>query len=424
MSAGFPPPSPAAFTPAAAAALEPLRRDWEVLGLEAVLEETLPELVLLRRHIHRHPELSGHEQQTAALVAGELRRWGWQVREGVGRTGVVAELGPATAPLVALRADMDALPIEERTELDYASRHQGLMHACGHDIHTVVGLGVARLLAARADRLAARVRLLFQPAEETAQGAAWMLAEGAMDGVEALFGLHVFPSLPVGTVGVRSGSLTAAAAELEIEVIGESGHGARPHQSTDAIWIAARVVSGLQEAISRRLDPLHPVVVSFGRIEGGKAYNVIADHVRLLGTVRCLDPDVNAQLPVWIEDTVHALCRGHGGEARVHYRAISPPVHNDPSLTDLVAVAATDLLGPAAVQWLEQPSLGAEDFAQLLEGTRGTMFRLGVAGPSGCTPLHSNTFTPDEGCIGVGVKVLSLSLLRWMEARCRSGERA
>ncbi len=383
--------------------------------MDATLQAALPELIQLRRHIHRHPELSGHEQQTAALVAGELRRLGWEVREAVGRTGVVAELGPLGAPLVALRADMDALPIEERTQLAYASSRQGLMHACGHDIHTTVGLGVARLLASVADQLTARVRLLFQPAEETAEGAAWMRADGAMDGVQALFGVHVFPSLAVGTVGVRSGSLTAAAGELEVEVLGEGGHGARPHQSTDAIWIAARVVSGLQEAISRRLDPLHPVVVSFGLIEGGKAFNVIADHVRLLGTVRCLDLEVHAQLPGWIEDTVHALCRGHGGEARVHYRCISPPVHNDPELTQLVADAAVALLGRSRVQWLEQPSLGAEDFAELLANTRGTMFRLGVAGPDGCSPLHSNSFDPDEGCLEVGIKVLALSLLRWME---------
>jgi amidohydrolase len=387
--------------------------DWSSPGLDDALREALPDLVRLRRHIHRHPELSGHEQQTAALVAGELRRWGWEVREGVGRTGVTAELGPRKAPLVALRTDMDALPIEERTDLPYASSQQGLMHACGHDIHTTVGLGVARLLGGQPELLPCRVRLLFQPAEETAQGARWMREAGAMEGVRALFGVHVFPSLPVGTIGVRSGSLTAAAGELEIEVLGESGHGARPHQSTDAIWIAARVVSGLQEAISRRLDPLHPVVVSFGRIEGGRAFNVIADHVRLLGTVRCLDLEVHDRLPSWIEETVHALCRGHGGEARVHYRCISPPVHNAPALTQLVADAAEDLLGRSQVVWLEQPSLGAEDFAELLQTTEGTMFRLGVAGPAGCTPLHSNTFAPDEDCLAVGVKVLTLSLLRW-----------
>jgi len=391
--------------------------------LRADLQEALPELIALRRHLHAHPELSGHEQQTAALVAGELRELGWRVREAVGRTGVLAELGPdctgdgAPTPLAALRVDMDALPVEERSGLSYASLHQGVMHACGHDIHTTVGLGVARLLAPLASRLSGRVRLLFQPAEETAQGAAWMLADGAMEGVDALFGVHVFPSLPVGTIGVRSGSLTAAAGELEVEVLGEGGHGARPHQSTDAIWIAARVVSGLQEAISRRLDALHPVVVSFGRIEGGQAFNVIADHVRLLGTVRCLDLELHAQLPGWIEDTVQALCVGHGGEARVRYRCIAPPVHNDPALTELVADVATQALGRERVRWLEQPSLGAEDFAELQRDTPAVMFRLGVAGPEGCPPLHNCAFNPDEGCLAVGIEVLATSLLRWLEQR-------
>ncbi len=384
--------------------------------IQAAVAAQLQELVAIRRHLHAHPELSGNEHQTAALVAGELRKLGWRVQEGVGRTGVLAELGAGTGPLVALRVDMDALPVEERTGLAYASVHQGLMHACGHDIHTSVGLGVARILAPLAQQLPGTVRLLFQPAEETAQGAAWMRADGAMEGVDALFGVHVFPSLPVGSIGVRSGSLTAAAGELEVEVLGEGGHGARPHQSTDAIWIAARVVSGLQEAISRRLDALHPVVVSFGRIEGGKAFNVIADHVRLLGTVRCLDLELHAQLPGWIEETVHAICKGYGGEARVRYRCISPPVHNDPELTQLLAGCATDLLGREQVEWLEQPSLGAEDFAELQQGTPATMFRLGVAGPKGCTPLHSNSFDADEGSLAVGVQVLSASLLRWLAA--------
>ena len=175
------------------------------------------------------------------------------------------------------------------------------------------------------------------------------------------------------------------------------------------------MVGGLQEAISRRLDALQPVVVSFGRIEGGQAFNVIADHVRLLGTVRCLDLAVHAELPAWIEDTVQALCRGHGGEARVRYHCIAPPVHNDPALTQLLADAAVALYGRSRVHWLEQPSLGAEDFAQLLaDGLPGTMFRLGVASPQGCTPLHSNTFNPDEGCLAVGVRLLALTLWRWM----------
>ena len=320
------------------------------------LNQLLPQLIEFRRHLHAHPELSGEEHQTAALIAGELREAGWRVREGVGRTGVVAELGPAQGPILGLRVDMDALPIEERTELPYASVRQGVMHACGHDLHSTVGIGVARLLAAEPS-LPFGVRLLFQPAEEIAQGARWMREAGAADGLAGLFGVHVFPSLPVGSIGVRSGSLTAAAGELEIEVIGQGGHGARPHQSVDAIWIASRVVTGLQEAISRRLDALDPVVVSFGKIEGGKAFNVIAERVTLLGTVRCLCTDVHDRLPGWIEDTVQAICAGFGATATVRYRCIAPPVHNDPRLTALLERCAMELLGSDQVLRLEQPSL-------------------------------------------------------------------
>ena len=376
------------------------------------LETLLPELIEFRRHLHAHPELSGEEHQTAALIAGDLRLAGWRVREGMGRTGVVADLGPEQGPKLGLRVDMDALPIEEQTNLPYASLRQGVMHACGHDLHSTVGLGVARLLAAE-PQLPVGMRLLFQPAEEIAQGARWMREAGATEGLEALFGLHVFPSLPVGTVGLRSGSLTAAAGELEIEIIGQSGHGARPHQSVDAIWIASRVVTGLQEAISRRLDALHPVVVSFGRIEGGKAFNVIADRVNLLGTVRCLSNDVHEQLPRWIEETVLALCEGFGATASVNYRCIAPPVDNDPRLTALLERCAIDQLGPNHVLRLEQPSLGAEDFAELIRDVPGMMFRLGVAGPDGCAPLHNGHFLPDEGCLGVGVRVLTATMLAW-----------
>ena len=376
------------------------------------LEALLPELIEFRRHLHAHPELSGSEHQTAALIAGDLRQVGWRVREGVGRTGLVAELGPEQGPKLGLRVDMDALPIEEQTQLPFASLQQGVMHACGHDLHSTVGLGVARLLAAE-PQLPFGMRLLFQPAEEIAQGARWMREDGATDGLHALFGLHVFPSLPVGSVGLRSGSLTAAAGELEIEIVGQSGHGARPHQSVDAIWIAARVVTGLQEAISRKLDALHPVVVSFGRIEGGKAFNVIADRVNLLGTVRCLSKDVHDQLPPWIEETVRALCEGFGATATVRYRCIAPPVDNDSRLTALLERCAIEQLGADQVLRLEQPSLGAEDFAELIRDVPGTMFRLGVAGPEGCAPLHNGHFLPDEGCLRVGIQVLTAAMLAW-----------
>ena len=377
------------------------------------LAQELPELLELRQHLHAHPELSGEEHQTAALVAGELRSLGWRVQEGVGRTGVVAELGPDQGPTVGLRVDMDALPVEERTDLPYASKRQGVMHACGHDLHTCTGLGVARLLAALPS-LKSRVRLLFQPAEEIAQGAIWMRDAGATKGLDALFGIHVVPNLPAGIVGIRRGCLTAAAGELEILVRGEGGHGARPHQSVDAIWMAAKVVTELQQAISRRLDALQPVVVSFGKVEGGRAFNVIADQVRLLGTVRCLDLDQHAMLPGWIEDTVQAICAGCGGSAEVHYRCIAPPVDNDVALTNLLERCAIDRLGRDWVVPVEQPSLGAEDFAELLRDVPGMMMRLGVAGPDGCAPLHNGAFAIDETALSVGIEVLTATLLAWM----------
>ena len=382
------------------------------------LDQALPELIELRRHLHAHPELSGEEHQTAVLVAGQLRGDGWRVSEGVGRTGVLAELGPIGGPFVGLRVDMDALPVEERTGLVYASRREGVMHACGHDLHTCIGLGVARVLA-KEESLPIGVRLLFQPAEELCEGARWMRMDGATDGLEALFGVHVCPELPTGSIGVRSGCLTAAAGELDIEVIGEGGHGARPHQAMDAIWLAARVVCGLQEAISRRLDALHPVVVSFGKIEGGQAFNVIADRVRLLGTVRCLDGAVFDKLPAWIEQIVQAICGSFGAEAIVRYRSITPPVYNDPELTDLLESCAISQIGKERVLRLEQPSLGAEDFAELLQKVRGTMFRLGVSGPNGCAPLHNGQFCLEESSLGVGIRVLTATLLAWMDERSR-----
>jgi len=381
-----------------------------VLGSQA-----LDQLLEIRRHLHAHPELSGAEHHTAALVAGELRRLGWRVQEGVGRTGVVAELGAINGPAIGLRVDMDALPIEECTGLSFASTSPGLMHACGHDIHTAVGLGVAMLLAPLAEQLSGTVRLIFQPAEETAEGARWMLAAGAIAGLKALLGLHVFPSIAVGSIGLRYGALTAAAAELELEVLGEAGHGARPHQAVDAIWIAARLISGLQEAISRRLDALQPVVLSFGRIEGGRAFNVIADRVRLLGTLRCLDCQLYEQLPEWVESTAQAICAAYGGKVKLVWRGIAPPVQNDPQLTDLLEGIAVEQLGRDQVLELAQPSLGAEDFAHYLNHLPGCMFRLGVAGLDGCAPLHHGGFNPDEGCMPIAVNLLATALKRWLE---------
>ena len=383
--------------------------------IDALSPEILIDLLRLRRHFHAHPELSGQEYQTAALVAGELRKSGWEVKEAIGRTGVVAEIGDKNAPVVGLRVDMDALPIEEKTGLDYSSSNQGLMHACGHDLHTCVGLGVAKVLA-KNEFKDSLIRLIFQPAEEIAQGANWMKAEKVLDGVKALFGVHVYPDLSVGKIGIKSGTFTAAAAELEIDIIGNGGHGARPHEGIDSIWIAAKVISGLQEAISRRLDALKPVVISFGKISGGNAFNVIAERVKLLGTVRCLDSNLYEKLPQWIETIVKNIASNYGAQARINFKSIAPPVYNDPELTNLLSTCAKNFMDEENIVYLENPSLGAEDFAFFLQDVPGTMFRLGVAGENGCAPLHSGHFSLDERSLELGIKILSQTLITSSES--------
>ncbi|MBD2440496.1 M20 family metallopeptidase [Nostoc sp. FACHB-110] len=370
-----------------------------------------PRLVEIRRHIHSHPELSGQEYQTAAFVAGVLSSSGIHVQEGVGKTGVIGELQGTGKDhrLLAIRTDMDALPIQERTGLEYASHTDGVMHACGHDVHTTVGLGTAMVLSQIADELGGKVRFLFQPAEEIAQGAYWMVKDGAMENVSAILGVHVFPSIPAGSIGVRYGALTAAADDLEITIIGESGHGARPHEAIDAIWIAAQVVTALQQAISRTQNPLRPVVLSIGKISGGRAANVIADKVQLLGTVRSLHPETRAHLPIWIDNIVGNVCNAYGAKYQVNYRQGVPSVQNDYSLTQLLQLSAEEAWSSDRVQVLPEPSLGAEDFSVYQEYAPGSMFRLGVGYKDRMInhPLHHPEFEVDESAIITGVVTMA-----------------
>jgi amidohydrolase len=376
-----------------------------------------PRLIEIRRHIHSHPELSGEEYQTAAFVAGVLSSSGLHVREGVGKTGVIGELQGTSKDerLLAIRTDMDALPIQEHTGLEFASRTNGIMHACGHDVHTTVGLGTAMVLSQMAEELPGKVRFLFQSAEEIAQGANWMVKDGAMENVSAILGVHVFPSIPVGSIGVRYGALTAAADDLEIIILGESGHGARPHQAIDAIWIGAQVITTLQQAISRTQNPLRPVVLSIGQISGGRAPNVIADQVRLLGTVRSLHPETRAHLPQWIEKIVANVCQSYGAKYQVNYRQGVPSVQNDYTLTQLLQTAAEEAWGSDRVQVLPEPSLGAEDFSVYLEHAPGSMFRLGVGFKDRAInyPLHHPRFEIDESAITTGVVTLAYSAYRY-----------
>lgn len=378
-----------------------------------------PRLIEIRRHIHSHPELSGEEYQTAAFVAGVLSANGVHVQEGIGKTGVVGEVQGTNSDsrLLAIRTDMDALPIQEHTDLEYASRKAGIMHACGHDVHTTVGLGTAMILSQIADELPGNVRFLFQPAEETAVGASWMIQDRAMEKVTSVLSLHVFPSIEAGSVGIRYGALTAAADDLEIIIVGESGHGARPHEAIDAIWIASQVITTLQQAISRTQNPLRPLVLSIGQINGGRAPNIIADQVKLRGTVRSLHPETRTNLPAWITKIVSNICECYGARYQVNYRPGTPGVQNDLALSQLLQTAAEEAWGSDRVLVLPEPSLGAEDFSLYLEHAPGAMFRLGVGYKDRAInhPLHHPQFDVDESAIVTGVVTLAYSAYKYWQ---------
>lgn len=384
--------------------------------IKDIASNLAPRLIEIRRHIHSNPELSGQEYKTAAYVAGVLSSCGLHVQELVGKTGVVADMTGAgdDARILAIRTDMDALPIQERSGLDFSSQQSGIMHACGHDVHTTIGLGTAMVLSQLGEALPGTIRFLFQPAEETAQGAGWMIRDGAITNVSAVFGVHVFPTIPGGSIGIRYGALTAAADDLEIIITGESGHGARPHEAVDAIWIAAQVVTTLQQAISRTHNPLRPVVLTIGQIQGGRAPNVIADQVRMLGTVRSLHPETSAALPAWIEGIVSSVCQTYGAKYEMNYRRGVPSVQNDPVLTQITESAAEEAWGSNRVQILLEPSLGAEDFSLYLEHAPGTMFRLGVGFEDQPNyPLHHPQFHVNEVAIVTGVVTMAYSAYKY-----------
>jgi amidohydrolase len=387
--------------------------------IKDIADRLAPRLIEIRRHLHSHPELSGQEYQTAAYAAGVLSSCGLHVQELVGKTGVVGHLsGDGTdSRLLGIRADMDALPIQERTGLEFASHQPGIMHACGHDVHTTVGLGTAMILSQLGQPLPGTIRFLFQPAEETAQGASWMIRDRVMEDIDAILATHVFPTIPGGSIGIRYGALTAAADDLEITIVGESGHGARPHEAIDAIWIASQVITSLQQAISRTQNPLRPVVLTIGQINGGRAPNVIADQVRLLGTVRSLHPETSAALPSWIEGIVSHVCQTYGAKYEISYRHGVPSVQNDPYLTKIVEDAAQEAWGSDRVQLLMEPSLGAEDFALYLNHAPGTMFRLGVGFADRTNyPLHHPQFQVNEAAIVTGVVTMAYAAYKyWYE---------
>ncbi|HVK39028.1 MAG TPA: amidohydrolase [Candidatus Kapabacteria bacterium] len=370
-------------------------------------------LVELRRTIHANPELAFEEFETSALVQRVLDELGIDYRSGVATTGVVATLrgGAATeaTKTVALRGDMDALPIVEQTGLEFASRVHGKMHACGHDSHTTMALGAAMVLGEFRDQIPGTVRFLLQPSEEKLPGGApFMIAEGALDGVDMIFGQHVLPRTSAGTIGLYPGMMMASADEIYITVRGRSGHGAMPHQTIDPIVAACELVLSLQKVVSRTIDPFAPGVLTIGKIEGGSATNIIPDTVELQGTLRAMDETWRAATHERIEQIVRGVCMASGAEYELEIRKGYPALENDPWATEMARRAAKEMLGDANV-FTPERMMGAEDFAYYLQKIPGTFWWIGAGDDApGCNAnLHNNCFTIDESILPIGSAVMA-----------------
>lgn len=374
-------------------------------------------LIRTRRDLHRHPELAFQEHRTAAIVADRLRAAGYEVRTGIAETGVVGTLrgGAGAGPTLLLRADMDALPILEDTAHDFPSTVEGKMHACGHDAHTAIGLAVAERLAASRDSWGGTVKYVFQPAEETGQGALRMIEAGVLEGVDRALGLHVWMGLPSGVVGITPGPFMASAGEFELEIHGRGGHGAMPEQTVDAVLVASQVVVALQTIVSRNTSPLESAVVSVGSFHAGTTHNVIAGSARLTGTVRAFTVEACEALPKRIERVVAGVCEAMGATYALHYRQDTPPTINDAASAELVRDAALEVVGEDRVRFgPEVRTMAAEDFGEFLLHVPGCYFFVGAENESigAIHPHHSPHFDICEDALPIAVDVLERAALR------------
>lgn len=369
------------------------------------------EMKAVRRAIHNNPEVSGKEFATSELIAKELKAMGVDVQNFEGKTGVVGLIrGKQTGKTIALRADMDALPLQETTNLEFSSKNSMVAHACGHDIHTAVLLGCAKILNQRREELAGNVKFIFQPAEETLSGAKSMIEAGALENpdVDAIIALHCWPDLPVGSVGVKKGSFMASADTLDITIHGRAGHAAHPHKSIDPIVITGQVISALQTIISREVSPIDSAVITIGKINGGTAANIIADKVEMAGTVRTINKSLRDKMPQMIERVVCKTAESMNGSAVVNYHLGTPPLINDEEIVSLIEKTAVNALSHNNVITLESASMGGEDFAFYLEKIPGAMFRLGTSNsdPATCLALHNPRLVFDDQAIATGIVVL------------------
>ena len=385
---------------------------YELDDIRTVATRVAPRAVELRRAIHRRPELGRQEFATTELVVRALAGAGITSRVRSANTGLVADIGESGS-LVGFRADLDALPIQEHTGLPFASELPGLMHACGHDAHTAIAVGIALALN-ELGTLPGRVRFLFQPAEELFPGGAdEMLREGAIEGVQAVIALHVDPSLPPGQIGFKTGPITSSSDRFLITIDGPGGHTARPHDSVDTIFAAGQVITQLPALLDRLIDARLPLSLVFGRVQGGMAGNVIPASVELSGTCRSLDRATWERMPKLIDRLVHEIVAPLGATAMVDYEVGIPPVINDQFVVAEVEYAVSSILGTQAVA-LTQASLGAEDFSYFLQEIPGALFRLGTQLPDRKTDLHSAWFDIDEAAIEVGILAGTTAMLRLM----------
>ena len=397
--------------------------DCEIQHLAAALQ---PKLVEIRRDLHQHPELSNREFRTAGIVAEYLKGLGLSVHTGVAHTGVVGLLeGNRPGSTIAVRADMDALPIQEINAVPYRSRNEGVKHACGHDVHTTVGLGVAEVLSQIRAILPGSVKFIFQPAEEGAPagetgGAYLMLDEGVLENppVDSILGLHVMPTLDAGKLGYHAGPVWASNDAIEVVIHGRKTHGAYPHTGVDAILVASHVLQALQTFVNRSVDVRDPLLISFGVIQGGNQFNVIADEVRLLGMIRCLSPEIRRTAPARIEELVHGITRSFGASHSLKITPGAPVTMNHPEMVKRAVPVLETAVGKENVL-LQKPQMGAEDFACYAERVPGFYFMLGVRNESlGITEmLHTPRFDVDEACLSVGVLAMSSLVLECLGSR-------
>jgi amidohydrolase/hippurate hydrolase len=379
------------------------------------------EIIKIRRHLHQYPELSLEEFKTTEYLEDELNKIpGISIsREGL-KTGIIAVIkGKNEGKTIALRADMDALPIKENTNLNFASKNDGIMHACGHDIHTAILLGTAKILSQFKDQIDGTIKFFFQPAEEKLAGAKSIIKAGGLENpeVDAIIGVHTWPNLPGGTIGIKKGSFMASADEIKIKIRGKGGHAAHPEDCIDPIIIAAHILTKIQTIVSRETSPLDPLVITFGTINAGTASNIIPDEVIMTGTVRTVNHETHDKIFSKLERIVVHTAISMGGAAELEVNIGTPPLIADEKIVDLIDESAASVIGKANVKYLREPSMGGEDFAFYLEKIPGALIRVGTSNNNQKSKisLHNASIIFDEKAIITGIKVMSKTALNYLK---------